>query len=402
MRVNFILAADRTIATARYHGWLVADYLKRSSVAARMLATPPFPYSESPWSPALHADLKRLLAGEVVVFQKQRGRHALALAEALRDAHSRTVAVYGDWDPDNDLAFRCDVLVCSSRWLAEHYADRGVERVIAIPDPAEFWADRDAIDGGPSEAGLIRLVWMGHRGNWETLEPLRELLAEPALADFRLITVSNHADADVRWSPESVRQIVGQGHIGVVPTRPPPVSTAKSNNRVIQFMAAGKPLVAGRIPSYEEVVRHGWNGFLCENQDEWRSALLELRDPGRRREIGVRGFDAVFPRYHVNTIGAEWLALFKSLGPVDRNPLTPAQEARLLARIRGAAQITYAREALERNLGLREVLRIAGPAAAYAPIVPGGAAFLRDTAPLVGTRVLKKLARVAGSAPPAG
>src|SRR5205823_4403229 len=101
---------------------------------------------------------------------------------------------------------------------------------------------------------------------------------------FRLVTVSNHADADVRWSPGAVRRVVAQSHVGVVPTRPPPVSTAKSNNRVIQLMAAGKPFVAGRIPSYEEVVRQGWNGFLCDSPEEWRAALLELRSPERRAE----------------------------------------------------------------------------------------------------------------------
>jgi len=58
--------------------------------------------------------------------------------------------------------------------------------------------------------------------------------------------------------------------------------------------------------------------------------------------------------------------------------------------------MTYAREALERNLGLREVLRIAAPAAAYAPIVPGGAEFLRDLAPVLGSRAQEKLARTLG------
>jgi hypothetical protein len=399
MRVNFVLAADRSIATARYHGWMVAAYLERHGVTARMLATPPFPYGETPWPPALHADVARLCAGEVVVLQKQRGANAEALAAALREASARTVAVYGDWDPDNDLAFRTDALVCSARWLADHYAERGVDRVVAIPDPAEFWADRDAIDGGPREPGPVRLVWMGHRGNWETLEPLRELLRDRELADFRLVTVSNHADANVRWSPAAVRELVAQSHIGVVPTRPPPVSTAKSNNRVIQFMAAGKPFVAGRIPSYEEVVRQGWNGFLCDTPDEWRAALLELRDPERRAEVGRRGFDTVFPRYHADTIGAEWLAFFESLGAREGNGLAAAEEARLLARVRGAAQIAYAREALARNLGLREVLRIAAPAAAYAPLVPGGTEFLRDLAPSLRGRAREKLARTFGFGP---
>ena len=393
MRVNFVLAADRSIATARYHGWMVAAYLQRHGVATRMLATPPFPYRDAPWQPALHRDVARLCAGEVVVLQKQRGENAEALAAALREAGARTVAVYGDWDPDNDLAFRTDALVCSARWLADHYAERGVDRVVAIPDPAEFWADRDAIDGGPLEPGPIRLVWMGHRGNWETLEPLRELLRDAELTDFRLVTVSNHADADVRWSPGAVRRVVAQSHVGVVPTRPPPVSTAKSNNRVIQLMAAGKPFVAGRIPSYEEVVRQGWNGFLCDSPEEWRAALLELRSPERRAETGRRGFDTVFPRYHADTIGAEWLAFFDSLGAHGRNDLPAAEEARLLARVRGAAQMAYAREALARNLGLREVLRIAAPAAAYAPVVPGGADFLRDLAPILGSRAREKLVR---------
>jgi glycosyltransferase involved in cell wall biosynthesis len=313
MRVNWVLGADASVATTRLHGLLLVEALRPLGVRTRVLSQPPFALMDAPWPPDRQDEVARLVAGEIVVLQKLRGPNAEALADRLRTAGTPTVFVHGDYEPDNPVVLKCDAFVGSSRRLTDFWRERGAANAHYIPDPAEWWCERSEIDGGPREPGVVRLAWMGHRANWETLAPLRALISEPEFRDLRLVTVANHPEADVAWSPEAVQRVVASCDIGVVTTRPPPVSTVKSSNRVVQFMAAGKPVVADRIPSYEEVVRQGETGFLCDSLDDWREALRELRDPERRQAVATAARDTVDPDYRVETIARRWLEVFRTL-----------------------------------------------------------------------------------------
>jgi glycosyltransferase involved in cell wall biosynthesis len=337
MRANWILGADASVATTRLHGLLLLEPLEALGLRTRVLSAPPFALMDAPWPPDRQGAVARLVAGEIVVFQKLRGPNAAALADHLR-GRSATVFVHGDYEPDNPVVLRCDAFVGSSQRLTDFWRERGAANSHYIPDPAEWWCERSEIDGGPQQPGVVRLAWMGHRANWETLEPLRALLSE---LDFRLVTVANHPEADVAWSPEAVRRVVASCDIGVVTTRPPPVSTVKSSNRVVQFMAAGKPVIAGRIPSYEEVVRHGETGFLCDSTDDWRAALLELRDPERRQAVATAAWDTVHPGYRVETIARRWLEVFRTLEPAGTRPLGRFEAWRLTAGVRRQAAAGY-------------------------------------------------------------
>lgn len=338
MRVNWILGADASVATTRLHGLLLLDPLKALGVRTRVLSAPPFALMDAPWPIGQQDAVARLVAGEIVVFQKLRGPNAVGLADRVR-GQSATVFVHGDYEPDNPIVLRCDAFVGSSQRLTDFWRERGAANAHYIPDPAEWWCERSEIDGSPQQPGVVRLAWMGHRANWETLEPLRALLAE--LDGFRLVTVANHSEADVAWSPEAVRRVVAACDIGVVTTRPAPVSTVKSSNRVVQFMAAGKPVIADRIPSYEAVVRQGVTGFLCDSRDDWRAALLELRDPGRRRTIATAAWDTVDPDYRVETIAGRWLEVFRTLEPAAAPRLGRVEAWRLAAGVRRQAAAGY-------------------------------------------------------------
>lgn len=338
MRANWILGADASVATTRLHGLLLLQPLEALGVRTRVLSAPPYSLMDAPWSPDRQDEVARLVSGEIVVFQKLRGPNAEALANRLR-GRAATVFVHGDYEPQNPVVMKCDAFVGSSQRLTDFWRARGAVNANYIPDPAEWWCEKTDIGLEPHKPEIVQLAWMGHRANWETLGPLRALLAE--LEGFRLVTVANHPEADVAWSPEAVRRVVAACDIGVVTTRPPPVSTVKSSNRVVQFMAAGKPVVADRIPSYEEVLRQGETGYLCDSPDDWRAALLELRDPRCRRAIAMAAWDTVHPEYRVETIARRWFDVFRTLEPAAPPPLGKVQAWRLAARVRRQAAEGY-------------------------------------------------------------
>jgi glycosyltransferase involved in cell wall biosynthesis len=95
-------------------------------------------------------------------------------------------------------------------------------------------------------------------------------------------------DVEVRkWSrQEEVRELMGFD-VGVAPLVDSPFEWGKCGLKLIQYMAAGRPVVASPIGCNRELVDHGRNGFLASTASEWLHALEVLwRDPALRERLG--------------------------------------------------------------------------------------------------------------------
>lgn len=383
-RTNWVLFGDRTLSCSRLQGYAIHDYLVREGQPSRLLSAPPFPIKDVPWEPPVHELAARLVGGEIVVLDRLKGPRAEALVSELVRRGTPVVFAASDWEPTNPLPTLCTAIVCSSRLLAEHWTGLGYDAVV-IPEPADFWVAPET--ASRPRSGPIRLCWIGHRKNWPTLESLRDLLSRPDFDDFELVTVSNHADADVQWSLAAAESALRGSDIAVVPTRTDEAAGYASANRAVQAMAAAKPVVAGRIAAYEDLIDHGVNGYLCDDLEAWRGALVELRDPTVRAAVGARGFETVRPRFHIEVTGRHWTDRLASL-PVTSHPASAAERMRLTRLVRAAAHARYAQTALERDLGLKGIVFDTAAALALFPLAPGRtAATARELVPPLAGRV---------------
>ncbi|RYX81792.1 glycosyltransferase [bacterium] len=354
-RVFWLLSGDETIASSRIQGYLIHQHLLERGVDSRLLLAPPFWLKELPWKSSEEIALTELCGTDIVVLQKLRGEAAQSLARALRKSGSITVYIDCDYRPENKVAFECDVVVCPSETLANFYRENGASEVMCVCDPAEFWSEPEEISKrytNNSSQDKLKLCWVGNKTNWLTLEPLQALLREPEFADFQLVTVSNHPDADVVWSLETVRQVLDECDIGVVPTVGGFKQAVKSSNRIVQCMAIGLPVIAGRIPSYEETMRHGETGLFADTPEEWRDALRILRDSNKRRELSTNAYKEVRQKFSLDSIVTDWLRVFEDLDarpkntpPLTESPITEEKEKLLTAQLLTRAQLGFAEEA---------------------------------------------------------
>jgi glycosyltransferase involved in cell wall biosynthesis len=76
-----------------------------------------------------------------------------------------------------------------------------------------------------------------------------------------------------------------------------PWERGKCAYKLLQVMAAGKPVIASPVGANRQVVRHGVNGFLAETMDEWTEALLKLADPELRQRMGAEARKTVEEQY---------------------------------------------------------------------------------------------------------
>jgi hypothetical protein len=124
------------------------------------------------------------------------------------------------------------------------------------------------------------MIWVGHRTNWGQIEGLKRELRANGIESFEIVTVSNHRDADVKWSLDAVRDELSRADLAIIPVGADLRSTMKSHNRATMFMAAGIPVIVSESPVYEKLVEDGVTGFVFKTAQDLTSLPSRLATAG--------------------------------------------------------------------------------------------------------------------------
>ena len=109
------------------------------------------------------------------------------------------------------------------------------------------------------------------------------------IADFSL-----HSDiltiVPVQWSEESEARELVSAHIGIAPLPDNLYTQGKCALKVIQYMAAGLPVISSPTGVNKEIIEDGVNGFLVRSDNDWVTALEKLaKNQNLRYRLGERG-----------------------------------------------------------------------------------------------------------------
>ena len=88
---------------------------------------------------------------------------------------------------------------------------------------------------------------------------------------------------------------------GLMPLPDDDWARGKCALKLLQFMAAGRPVVASPVGVNRELLRHGENGLLAADEAGWEDALRRLAsDPGLRERLGAAGRASVESGYSLS------------------------------------------------------------------------------------------------------
>ena len=197
----------------------------------------------------------------------------------------------------------------------------GPERVRRIPTCVEpnwylpAWHYRT----GPA----ARLVWIGQSSTLASLDRVRPQLAAAArrLPGLQLRLICDRSielgPLDVvprRWSSGAEADELADGDVGINWLPDDSWSRGKCGLRVLQYMAAGLPVVANPVGANREMVIHGHTGLLASTPREWSDAIARLAaDPQLRRKLGAAGRRMVQHQYSVAAWGPRFAELVASV-----------------------------------------------------------------------------------------
>ncbi|MEX0712636.1 MAG: glycosyltransferase [Pirellulales bacterium] len=214
-----------------------------------------------------------------------------------------------------------DAVTAGNGFLADKAAAHGaahrVHRLPTCVDPALYRLARHTRRGSQT-----RLAWIGSKSTMPSLRLAAGGLAEAgrrlAGLELRLICDCTAALPEItvaprRWSSETEAQELADADIGISWLPDHPWSLGKCGLKVLQYMAAGLPVVANPIGVHREMIVDGQTGFLAESPAAWAAAIERLAaDPALRAAMGARGRELVDRQYSASRWGTRLAALVDS------------------------------------------------------------------------------------------
>ena len=202
-----------------------------------------------------------------------------------------------------------DLIIAGNAFLAEQaarFCDAGKVALVPTCIQTDLYPVRAE---RPARTGL-ELVWIGSSSTLQVIEqcgPLLEAVGR-AVPGLRLRVICDRFprfDAipviPCPWSAEREAGWLAEADAGFSWIPDDVWSRGKCGLKVLQYMAAGLPVVANPVGVHRELVEDRSSGSLVDREAEWVEAVRFLAaDPPRRLAMGRRGRQIVEERYSVS------------------------------------------------------------------------------------------------------
>jgi glycosyltransferase involved in cell wall biosynthesis len=215
-----------------------------------------------------------------------------------------------------------DAVVAGNTFLRERVWTRQPgSRVHLIPTSVD--PERYTVARHNAARERVELVWIGSSSTLRGLEQSRALMREIArqskclrlkLICDRFASFDDLPVVNCKWSNSTEAADLASSDIGISWVPDDLWSRGKCGLKILQYMAAGLPVVANPVGVQAELVNHGVTGFLAETPAQWSLAIDQLaHDPALRRQMGQAGRARVESEYSVAAGAARWLLLLDEL-----------------------------------------------------------------------------------------
>lgn len=217
----------------------------------------------------------------------------------------------GKVSKSRQLRFERVARICEQVWAGNLYladiAGRYNESVKIMPTSLDY---RKYLLEVEKNSDYFDLVWIGSRSTQKYLQkwlPVLESLSEiipnlrlKIVADFDLSSERLKITA-VPWSKKGEAEELSSAHIGIAPMSDDSWTKGKCGLKVLQYMAAGLPVVSSPTGVNRKIVKHGVTGYLAESPKEWWVAIEKLaHDSDLRQAMGEAGQMRVVKQYSID------------------------------------------------------------------------------------------------------
>ncbi len=210
-----------------------------------------------------------------------------------------------------------DLVIAGNVYLAEH-ARRFNPNVEILPTGLDTRAYKTITEKVGD--GKIRLVWIGSRSTLPYLKQVSSALEEiGSRFDNVILRIISDEFFDLQnipvekqpWSLETEATGLLSSDVGLSPLADNNFTRCKCGFKILQYQAAGLPVVASPVGVNAEFIRDGVNGYHAVTVTDWVEKLSTLvKDKSIRTRMGQSARQTVLS-FDLDTIGPQLVALIK-------------------------------------------------------------------------------------------
>lgn len=224
--------------------------------------------------------------------------------------------------------YGADAVVVGNSFLQQQTASYvEAEKVVLVPTCVEPGGYPLAGHTASPASDAVRLVWIGQQSTLPSLKLAGDSLAAATRAVPNLsLAVVCDAFPDLqgvrvesrRWSSETEATELARADIGLSWLPDDPWSRGKCGLKVLQYMAAGLPVVANPVGMNLSMVEHGRTGFIAETPEQWAEAISRLAgDPELRTAMGAEARRRVCEQYSVGAWEERFVQVVEQVAKAD-------------------------------------------------------------------------------------
>jgi glycosyltransferase involved in cell wall biosynthesis len=219
-----------------------------------------------------------------------------------------------------------DTVIAGNDFLADCALKAGAhpDKVRVIPTCID--ADRARPSAEPKRGPGLDLVWIGSASTMAGLaqqRPLWERIGRE-VPGVRLRMVCDHflrfeslPVVDIPWSESTEAVDVASADVGISWVPDDLWSRGKCGLKVLQYQAAGLPVVANPVGVHPKMIHSGVDGFLATTADEWVEAIHKLAaDPDLRHQMGQMARSSLETEYSVQSWAPAFVAAIAGARPL--------------------------------------------------------------------------------------
>ncbi|MFK8020849.1 MAG: hypothetical protein AB8B86_13855 [Pseudomonadales bacterium] len=316
---------NRAVASVRYRCLMPLDALQKAGYEVELF------------------DDRRLASYDAVIFSKLYDKKNIEIAKRLKRQGSSVILDICDnhlYNPKGlpeyeqvqqnlrEMIGLSDLIVCASDALADVLKNEvGLQqRPLVIGDGIETLPANDGISIAPG-AAKYNLLWFGNHGSpnaqcgmLDLLTIRSELESLSSQHSVDLHVVSNNEAMYLEhilplalptryseWSYETFESVIRGSNAILIPISNNPFSICKTNNRLVMGLSFGIPVIADRIPSYEE-----FDEFVALG--DWQLGFDQLvNQPEEMKSRAVKGREYVELNWATENITPQWMQLLDSI-----------------------------------------------------------------------------------------
>jgi hypothetical protein len=247
--------------------------------------------------------------------------HARRIFYDVDDAvmyHNRPVGLISRWRTDRRFHATAKVLdhvLAGNEYLANVFRREGrpASVIPTMVDCARYIAKQHQPTDSP------RLVWIGSNSTLNYLEKFLPALEDAAqtVKGLRLLTIGDKTVSSSvltieheKWTEHGEAAALARGDIGIAPTPTDQWTLGKCGFKILQYMAAGLPVIASPVGANEQIVQDNVTGLLSRSPEEWPAAIARLcGDVSLRAKMGNAGRTLAGDHYSLQVAADRWACL---------------------------------------------------------------------------------------------